>query len=260
MLIIGEISYANVYPIFAILKNYKEYKFVSSFPSFLNKALRDSGVDTSPCSSIEYARNPENYYIIPGISISSIKEVKSVCLFSNSEIKYLKGKNIYLTAESGTSIVLLKILLKLFLNIDANYTVEEEKADAYLYIGDTALFKYYQNAYKYVYDLGRMWHDLTNLPFVFSLWLVTKKAVEEKYEEVIKFKQLLAEIKKDSKRNLSALIDKYVFKGLTSYQIIDYWEIIDYNLSSEHIEGLKTYYKFAYEIGEIKKVPEIRFI
>lgn len=260
MLVVGEISYANVYPIFAILKNYKNYKFVSSFPAFLNKALRDSGVDTSPCSSIEYARNPENYYIIPGISISSIKEVKSVCLFSNYEISYLKGKNIYLTEESGTSIVLLKILLKLFLNIDANYTIEDKKGDAHLYIGDTALFKYYQNEYKYVYDLGKMWYEFTKLPFVFSLWLITKKAVEEKYEEVINFKELLSEIKKDSKRNLSSLIDKYVFKGLTSYQIIDYWEIIDYNLNYKHIEGLKKYYKLAYEIGEIKKVPEIRFI
>ena len=259
MLRIGEITYANVYPIFHELKKYTGYKFVSSVPSVLNKALREGGIDISPCSSIEYAKSPDNYLIIPGISISSLKEVKSVCLFSKCRIDYLKGKKVFLTGDSGTSVVLLKIIIKKFLNIQVIFTNDESDCDGYLYIGDKALFKYYSKEYKYIYDLGKLWYEFTQLPFVFSLWLLNINCYKERFEELSSFVELLLKIKNESKRNLSALIDFYFFKGLSSYQIIDYWETIDYRLDDFHIEGLKKYYEFAHEIGEIKSIPELNF-
>jgi len=259
MLNIGEISYANVFPIFNMLKKYEGLKFISAFPSFLNRAVREGGVDVTPCSSIEYARNSDNYFIIPDISISSKVQVKSVCLFSNYDISYLGNKNIFLTSESGTSVVLLKIILKKFYQMKVNFTIDESNADAYLYIGDKALFEYYKKGFKYIYDLGAQWNNFTGLPFVYALWLVTKEAVNNKRDEMIEFKKLLLKIKDDSKQNLSSLIDHYYFKGLTSYQIIDYWETIDYSLTDTHIAGLKEFYRLAYDIGEIKKVPDLNF-
>ena len=260
MLNIGEINYANVFPIFNSLKKYQNLKFVSSFPSFLNRAVREGGVDITPCSSIEYGRNSSNYLIIPEISISSITQVKSVCLFSNYDIKYLAGKKVFLTSESGTSVVLLKIIFKKFYDITVNFTINEMDADAFLYIGDKALFEYYNKNFKYIYDLGNEWYNFTSLPFVYALWLVTKEAVSQKKEEVEEFKNILLKIKSNSKQNLSALIDHYYFKGLSSYQIIDYWETIDYELSEKHIKGLKEFFKMAHEIGEIKSVPDINFL
>lgn len=259
MLNIGEINYANVFPIFNMLKKYEGLNFISAFPSLLNRAIREGGVDVSPCSSIEYARNSDNYFIIPGISISSKVLVKSVCVFSNYDISYLGNKNIFLTSESGSSVVLLKIIFKKFYQIKVNFTIDESDADAYLYIGDKALFEYYKKRFKYIYDLGEQWHNFTGLPFVYALWLVTKEAAIMKRDETKEFKKLLLKIKEDSKQNLSSLIDRYYFKGLTSYQIIDYWETIDYSLAESHIAGLKEFYRLAYDIGEIKRVPELNF-
>lgn len=259
MLNIGEINYANVFPIFNMLKRYEGLNFVSAFPSLLNRAIREGGVDVSPCSSIEYARSSDNYLIIPNISISSKIFVKSVCLFSNYDISYLGNKDIFLTSESGTSVVLLKIIFKKFYQIKVNFTIDESNADAYLYIGDKALFEYYKKRFKYIYDLGEQWHNFTGLPFVYALWLVTKDAAINKRDETIEFKKLLLRIKEDSKQNLSSLIDHYYFKGLTSYQIIDYWETIDYSLTEPHIAGLKEFYRLACDIGEIKRVPELNF-
>lgn len=259
MLKIGEISYANVYPIFHELKKYSGYKFVSSVPSVLNKALREGGIEISPCSSIEYAKSPENYLIIPGVSISSQMEVKSVCLFSRCRIEYLNGKRIFLTGDSGTSVVLLKIILKFFFNIHVVFTNDESDCEAYLYIGDKALFKYYSKEYKYTYDLGKVWYEFTHLPFVFALWLVNINCYEEHPKELGDFIELLLKITSESKKNLSALIDFYFFKGLSSYEIIDYWEIIDYGLDESNIAGLKKYYELAYEIGEIKNIPSLNF-
>jgi len=85
MLRIGEIQYANVYPIFYYLKKVpsQDFKFVRGVPSYLNKMLMEGCLDTSALSSITYARFQEHSLIIPEISISSIGKVKSVMLFSN---------------------------------------------------------------------------------------------------------------------------------------------------------------------------------
>lgn len=259
MLNVGQIDYANVYPIFFHLQKLNGFKLVKGVPSYLNTAIREGVIDLSPCSCIEYARNPENYYIIPNISISSVDEVKSVLLFSDVPIESLGGEEVYLTSESGTSIVLFEILMREKYGITPNFTKDNTNAKAKVFIGDTALFGYYNDKSKYIYDLGTLWKEFTGLPFVFALWIIRKDKADGDRVEVLEFVRLLDRIKKDSKTNLAALIDHYQMKGLTSWQIIDYWEIINYDLSDSHIQGLLNYFRYAEKIGRIKKVPSLDF-
>jgi chorismate dehydratase len=257
MLRIGEIQYANVYPIFYYLKKVpsQDFKFVRGVPSYLNKMLMEGCLDTSALSSITYARFQEHSLIIPEISISSIGKVKSVMLFSNLSKDKLKGAKVYLTDESGTSVILLKIIFKKFWDMDVVFVNEESNADAFLYIGDKALLSYYGNDFSFKYDLGEEWYNYTGYPFVYALWLLNK----DKADEAWFFVKTLLDIKSKSKNNLSALIDEYILKGLTTYQILDYWETIDYNLSDKHIKGLLLYYQYAKELGAIKEVPPLNF-
>jgi len=259
MLSIGQIDYANVYPIFFHLAKLDKYKLVKGVPSFLNTAIREGGVDAAFCSCIEYARNPEKYYVIPNISISCTDKVKSVMLFSEKPIEELEGEEIYLTGESGTSVVLFEILMKEMYGINPVYTRDNQDAAARVLIGDKALFGTYNGSSPYVYDLCTLWYQMTGLPFVFALWIVRKDTVEKRYEEVADFVKTLDSIKKDSKKNLAALLDHYTFKGLSSYQIIDYWETIKYDLSDSHLQGLLKYFSFAKKLGRLKSVPPIQF-
>lgn len=257
MINIGEIQYANVYPIFHYLKqvNNPNFNFIRGVPSYLNKMMVEGVIDTSALSSIIYARHSDKFLIIPDISISSTKEVKSVNLFSNRCKDELNEAKVFLTEESGTSIILLKIILEKFWKIEVKYTNDQSEADACLYIGDKALFGYYNSSFKYIFDLGKIWYENTGYPFVYALWLLNKN----KKDEVGDFVETLIKIKSRSKDNLSALIDKYIFNGLTSYQIIDYWETIDYNLTDKHIKGLLLFYRFARELGAIKDMPPLNF-
>lgn len=259
MLSIGQIDYANVYPIFHQLQKLDKYKLVKGVPSFLNSAIREGGIDAAFCSCIEYARNPEKYYVIPNISISCLDRVKSVMLFSNKPIEELKGTEIYLTGESATSIVLFEILMREKYGISPSFTRDNADAPACVLIGDKALFGTYNGEWGYVYDLCSLWQEFTGLPFVFALWIVRKETVEEKYEEVAEFVKNLDEIKRDSKKNLATLLDHYTLRGLSSYQIIDYWETINYDLSDNHIQGLLKYFSLAKKIGRLKKVPALEF-
>lgn len=255
---IGEIDYANVYPLFHYLRNIPGLTFVKGVPSVLNKMIRESGLDIAPCSSIEFARYSESYTVVPDISISCIGDVKSVMLYSDIPLKELNGKKIFLTGESSTSVVLYKILAKKFFNIDTGFTNDADEASGSVLIGDKALFHYYSQRYAYQVDLGKAWFEMTGLPFVFALWIMP---VENRIapHRMTSFIQQLGEIKNNSKKNLAALIEQYSFKGLTPYQIIDYWETINYDLSEQHIQGLNLYYQMASEIGELKKTPKLRF-
>jgi len=259
MLNIGQIDYANVYPIFYQLDKLNKYKMVKGVPSFLNTAIREGGVDAAFCSCIEYARFPEKYYVIPNISISCLNKVKSVMLFSKKPVRKLVDTEIFLTGESGTSIVLFEILMREMFGIAPTFTRDNQDADASVLIGDKALFSNYNGDWEYVYDLCTLWNEFTGLPFVFALWIVRKDAVERGYKEVSEFVRNLESIKKDSKKNLAALLDHYTFKGLTSYQVIDYWETINYDLSDSHIQGLLKYFSLAKKIGRLKSVPALEF-
>ena len=55
---------------------------------------------------------------------------------------------------------------------------------ALLLIGDTALRERMNSQGLFVYDLGELWRELTGLPFVFALWIVTRQAAEKKAGEV----------------------------------------------------------------------------
>lgn len=259
MLNVGQIDYANVYPIFFQLNQLNKYKMVKGVPSFLNSAIRDGGIDTAICSCIEYARNPEKYYIIPNNSISGIDCVKSVMLFSRKPIEDLAGTEVYLTGESGTSVVLFEIIMREKYGIRPVFTKEDKDTEARVLIGDKALFSTYNGDWPYVYDLCTLWREFTGLPFVFALWIIRKETADARHDEVAEFARILTEIKGNSKKNLAALLDHYTFKGLTSYQIIDYWEIINYDLSDSHIQGLLKYFSFAKKIDRIKKVPALEF-
>ena len=234
-------EYANVYPIFHHLQKRDGFNLVKGVPSYLNTAIREGAIDLSPCSCIEYARNPDKYYIIPNISISAINQVKSVMLFSDLPIEELDGEEVFLTSESGTSVVLFEILMRERYGITPVFTKENMNAKAKVFIGDTALFMYYNDKSKYIYDLGTLWNEFTGLPFVFALWIIRKDKADRDRNETLEFVKLLNNIKNDSKTNLAALIDHYQMKGLTSWQIIDYWEIINYDLSDSHIQGLLKY-------------------
>lgn len=258
MLKVGEIDYANVYPLFHYLRTLPGLSFVKGVPSVLNKMIRESGLDIAPCSSIEFARHKDVYQVVPDISISCIGDVKSVMLYSDFPLEELDGKKIFLTGESSTSVVLFKILCQKLFHISTGFTNNPDDAGGSVLIGDKALFHYYSDKYRYNVDLGKAWFELTGLPFVFALWIMNVSD-EIKHRKMKQFILNLSEIKANSKKNLAALIEHYSFKGLTPYQIIDYWETINYDLGPDHIKGLQLFYQYACEIGEIRTVPELDF-
>src|SRR5690606_11238354 len=116
-------------------------------PSYLNRLLSRGEIDVAPCSSIEYARNAGRYSILPDLVIGSRGPVRSILFLSHLPPQALAGRRVAIPNSSATSVVLLKILLRIHWGVEPEYTWFDQAttdpfadgAAAALFIGDVAL-------------------------------------------------------------------------------------------------------------------------
>lgn len=272
MLRIGRIAYANCTPIFhALQERYPDgdYSYVEGVPARLNAQLAKGDIDVCPSSSIAYALNPERYLIIPDLSISSCGPVQSVLLFSAVPIGELDGREVLLTAESATSVNLLKILLKQRYGCHCSFRVTNHalnaalrEAPAVLLIGDTALRELQASSGVRVYDLGEQWYDWTGTPFVFALWLASRKAFDTHTEELRCLAGQLRSAKAYALENLDRIADVSPDADwMGRERLLHYWRSnLSYDLGREHCQGLARFFRLAADMGLIEQAPELVFL
>ena len=272
MLRIGRINFANCTPIFHLLgecSSCDDYQFIGGVPSQLNALLASGELDVCPSSSFEYALHPELYRILPRISISSCGAVASVLLFSRVPIEKLDNQLVLLSSESATSVNLLRILLTKRYGCRCSYRQANQpcgdalqQAPAVLLIGDSALKASLQLPDVHIYDLGKLWHEWTGLPFVFALWLCTRRAACEHPAEVHRLAQHLLAVKTQSRRELDTLADSAPEAEWMGRQgLITYWrDNISYELGPLHMEGLKRFFRDCVELELLSAEPELNFL
>lgn len=118
-----------------------------------------------------------NDYNCMDYCIAAQDEVRTVMLFSKVPLN--KIRSILLDSDSRTSVLLVRILARDFWKIDPewkNATNREEldRAEAVVAIGDKAFALHSQ--FGYAYDLASEWRKWTGKPFVFAIWVASKKA------------------------------------------------------------------------------------
>lgn len=267
-LTIGHITYANCAPFFHYLPAAGfSGKIVPGVPSRLNQMLAGGELDASPSSSFEYARNWQEYLLLPGHSISAFGPVKSVLLFSPRPLEELRGAEIALTGESATSVNLMRILLKEFLGHgEVNCRVPERPVEELLaegspalLIGDRAL-RAALGASGNVYDLGELWYRFTGLPFVFALWIIRREVAQVKRQEVVALLRQLSTARARAFASLDAVAAATPERRwMGEAGLIDYWRCMSYELDERHLAGLRHFFTLAVKYGLLSAQPEIRF-
>lgn len=271
MLRIGHINYANCTPIFTAMHELFPsggYQFVSGVPAKLNSMLASGDIDLCPSSSIAFSMMPDKLLIMPELSISSFGPVQSVLLFSRKSIETLDGCKVLLSAESATSVNLLKILLQKRYAVGCTFqstpitSLEAlNSSDALLLIGDAALKAAQTVNDIYVYDLGELWFDWTGTPFVFALWLVSREAFQRNAEELLTISNRFVTAKQHAMANLDKIADQAQERlWMGRDRLWEYWKVLSYDLSDQHIAGLNLFYQYAAELDLISAAPELKFI
>jgi len=184
---IGKIPYLNCVPIYRRFQP-RPFKQVPMSPRQMGRLAEDRQIDGGPLSLMDYFAVADDYVMLD-YCIAVRDLARSVVLYSNFAWRDLDGKRIGITAETSTSIELLKVLLRQKYRIAARLermhpvfqAAEAEGFDAVLVIGDEALRRSKSGlaGFTFGFDLGREWYEWTGLPFVFAVWAVRRDLAAE---------------------------------------------------------------------------------
>jgi chorismate dehydratase len=263
MLHIGEIEYANCLPIQEPFRARwgQKYRFTAGEPRAINRLLRAGAVDCAPASSIEYARFPDRYWILPGLSIGADGPARSVVLVTPVDVTRLDEREVFLTPASATSVVLLKILLEQFAGVRPRYVegIPEDVRQPHLLIGDRAMDLVHDPPTGVeVVDLGRWWKEATDLPMVFALWLLRRDTVDHQRRECLRLAARLTQIRREiDDQRLSALAADFACPRISAERLLTYWRALSYELGDRHQEGLARFFELAVAVGAIPQAPTL---
>ncbi len=267
---LGYIPYLNCVPFFYFLKDCGfQGDYISGVPAELNRMLQCGQLDISPSSSFEYARNWQEYVLLPQHSIASRQQVKSVLLFSPVDISLLEGQHVAITAESATSINLMRIIFREFYHLEnVSDGVPEENIEkmigegyAALLIGDRAL-RLAENcpSEMKIFDLGEVWYRYTGLPFVFALWMICRQSLDLHADKLSQIAEQLLHSRRCFEQQSAAIAKKIAGKiGLSVETIMDYWQTIDYTLADDHLRSLELFFALCCKYQLLEEEPQLNF-
>ena len=266
---LGKIGFLNVLPIYHPLESGilpHPFSIVAGVPSHLNGLMARGLLDISVVSSIEYARNPGRYTILPDLSIACFGAVESVLLLSRKPVKELGGETVLASTQSHTSVGLLKILAARRFGIELNVSpgnvserlAQKEPPAAVLAIGDEALELRRKGIFPHVLDMGEEWSDWTGLPFVFALWVAQKSVIQAADGMAGAGVSALLSAKRWGRENPELVCAEAAQRGiLTVEELRRYYGRLYYDLGKDEQKGLRLFYKYLFETGQIDAAPDI---
>jgi chorismate dehydratase len=244
---LGRISYVNMAPVFYRLD--AEVEEIQGVPTELNRRVLAGELDIAPISSIEYARHAERLRILPRLCVSSEGAVDSIQLVSKTPLEQVR--TVAVTPESATSVVLVKVLLP-----EAVHVPLGEPAEAKLLIGDAALKSAFEDPTPH-YDLGRLWLERTGLPMVFAVWAMPEPVADG----LLELQDALVASVRAARTHPETLAHEASERyGYPPGFLARYFEKLRYSFGPRERAGLLTFLELAHEVGELDRVPELRFL
>ncbi len=264
---IGMVNFINTAPIYETWKKRphpSNWQVFEAAPSKLNKMLAAGELDLGFVSSIEYGVRPEKYRILPDLSISANGSVGSVFLFCRIDPELLNNKTVLLSGQSETSIALIKIILEEFYKVQPKYVVGDvigdlaDQAAAILAIGDEALRLSGGANFPYQLDLGEVWCNYTDLPFVFAICAVREEFCRTHAATVAAIQKEFLFCRGEGSRCLESICTQVAPRiPMHPDECYVYLKAIEYDLCERKQLALEKYYGYLIERGEVspRSVP-----
>jgi chorismate dehydratase len=229
-------------------------------PAQCAEQLRTGAADVGIIPVIAYETIPD-LAIIPGVSISSRRSVRSILLVAKKPIEEVE--TVAADTSSRTSVALARVLFakwwggqRHFLAMEPDLDQMLGTCDAALLIGDPALTV--DRSRYLTYDLAEEWNRFTGKPAVFAFWAVRAEAAQPELARV--FQQ-----SRDhglEPENIRTLAREWAPRvGLSEREVVSYLtENIDYAFDAEHREGLELFYRHAVDCGVIAAIRPLVFL
>ncbi|MDH5561579.1 MAG: menaquinone biosynthesis protein, partial [Deltaproteobacteria bacterium] len=208
---------------------------------------------------IEYALNPDIYFILPDLSISADGPVKSIYLFLKKPLEDLRNDTIVLTEFSLTSVHLIQFLLKDFL---IDFTQDKTiGATGELLIADEAIKRFYDNKDPYIYDLSELWKVKTGLPFVFALWVIRRDSFYKNRKAALKLYHSILHSKGISSEFIPEMA-KEKNNGIFPEDKLceDYLKNLHYEFSKPYQRGFNLFQDKMLQLHKLQKKAPLNFL
>jgi chorismate dehydratase len=257
---IGSVSFLNARPLVQGLERSSGSRGIEltyAAPSVLADRMLEGGLDLALLPVIELARMPE-LEIVPGLGIVTSGASRSVLLVSKVPIE--RVATVALDSESRTSNALAQVLFAAVWRCRPEFTVRAgtlghalDDHDAAVRIGDKALFEAAPPG-AFIYDLGTVWSDETQLPFVFAAWAARAGVLDRELY------QRLHDARRRGLADLEQIARDYVWCGRSYSEVARNYltDNIRFRLGSSELQAMQLFFRLAAEIGVIASPPELR--
>lgn len=246
---LGTVPYLNAKPLTIALETRSDVDLVDAPPSKLAKMLAQGTVDAALVSSFALFHEPGARYA-PGVGIVSRGPVRSIQLYCRKEPETLDRVGLDSWSLAGANMARVILRRKWgrspeFVPVDPLRPPRDDASiDAFLLIGDSAL-REPAGDFR-VIDLGEVWDELTDLPFVYAVWMFRSGAGDAAATG------LLREAKEEGIARLEEIIACAVreFPFMDETRARDYLtNCIRYDVGADEERGLRRYYEYLVEAG-----------
>lgn len=250
----------------------ERYAIESMLPSECADRLVNGAADIGLVPIATLARHPA-LRILPGCTIASKKEVRSLLLVRRARQQLAKVRSVAADTASRTTITYARLLFHAwgnpevpFVPMRADLDAMLEQADAAIVIGDPALMaleertnREERSGEELVYhDLAAEWKALTGLPFVSAVWGAATAPKDRPDLLTAQVVQDFTRSRDNGLANIEQIVTEWTRRIPLSEHLIRTYltHNIHYVLDEECITGMRGFFRMAAESGVL---PEYDF-
>jgi chorismate dehydratase len=214
--------------------------------------------------------------IVPGCTIASLNEVRSIQLIVKSPHTLSTVKTVSADTASRSSLAYAEILFRKFANnhpaflpATADPIAMLQLTDAAILIGDPALLALERREQIEAeigpcqwFDLAHEWRTRTNLPWVAAVWAVRPEALGPPRLAAAQLVEDLEASRNHGLLHIEDLVEQWTPRIDLSPKIIRHYlsHNIHYVLNTDCIRAIKLFRQYAAEVDVLPPLPELRFL
>jgi chorismate dehydratase len=214
--------------------------------------------------------------IVPGCVIASLDYVLSIQLIVKAGHTLSTVRTVAADTASRSSLAYAEILFRkfhgnrpAFVPAPADPVTMLRDADAAILIGDPALLAFEDRGAIEAqiglctwHDLAHEWRVLTGLPWVAAVWAVRPEALRSSHVTPAQLTEDLNQSRLHGIENIDALTAEWAGRiALTPEAIRSYLSRnIHYGLDDDCIRTIRTFRRYAAELGVLPSLPDLNFL
>jgi chorismate dehydratase len=214
--------------------------------------------------------------IVPGCTIASLNEVRSIQLIVKKTHTLTTVRTIAADTASRSSLAYAEILFRKFLHTRPTFLPAAadpiamlQHADAAILIGDPALLALESRDHVEAtigpcqwHDLAHEWHTRTDLPWVAAVWAVRPEALALPNLTPTQLTEDLEASRNHGLLNIERLVEQWTPRiGLPPATIRHYLSSnIHYVLNTDCIRAIERFRQYAAEVDVLPPLPRLRFL